>query len=371
MSTLSRRLIAVELRIEHYALAQGELPEVFQGILDELKAIAERAAKSKNYEILGREASVAKRLAVRLMSRAALCPAQVIDYLQNFALDDEDRKDLFEAITSWDNQRFKGEIVDAMVDNLIRTEACYTRNAESSLVNLIKHTERSGPIVRLLSVIAQSNTADQSGPCQILKAVKEISNLKRLSNDFGEAVRNDLKRDVEEWLIQNDVAIGASIMDGEVNQWVSSYSIEHAEQLGLKSIAQALLMRQESFSFGDLSLLAQSGIYTDNKHLQGVLSVSATNTSSRGAVVAYAMLYLDALPNGSLDGNIVRTLLTAAELLEGRTLTKDQGLPMLGEFVARMGSHDDVSLLMESSLHKALTSFSKYRGRMLENDLGM
>ena len=384
MMPLAERLRILELQMSPHSMLHGDKPSLIAEGLDNLEEITRDALSRRNFYALGRIETLSARIAARSISMVLSNPELVLRALHQCKVEAEDATDLIVRLHNSNALEKHPELVDALIDNIIRHETFFSiakpRVSKDLIEDFIRYTPRPGPVVRLCEAVAHANTKDVAGASFVLSALASAEKLSAQAAEeasrcpgqtSGYADRSVVIAAVNNWLKSSEAGIAESICSGAPSEWTSLSSVEVAEAKELPLIAANLLTRLDMLPFPKMSALAAAGFLTDRKHMDAVLQAhDANDTDQRGSVIAYCLLYKDILPEAIFTRDFVSAFARAADLMEGRPLHPG-AKAILERMVDKLTPADDISPLLKSGLHSELISFRKYRGMTLENELGM
>lgn len=385
MIPLAERLRVLELQMSPHSMLNADKAALLQDGLDSLAEIASEALTRKNYYALGHIGSLSSKMASRCITLVTSMPDLVLRALKECKVEAEDATDLIIRLHNDGSADKHPELIDALIDNIIGHETFFSiakpRVSKDLIEDFIRYTPRPGPVIRLCTAVAHSNTKDVAGASFVLTALASVEKLNEQDVEeakrwpgqtSGYADRSIVISAVNNWLKSAEASIAESIHAGSPGEWTSISSIEIAEAKELPLIAANLLTRLDMLAFPKLSALASSGFFTDRKQMDGVLQThDANETGQRGSVIAYCLLYKDILPDEIFAGDYPSAFARAAGIMGEEPMHPVHGKAILQRLVDKLTPKDDISPLMKCRFHSELISFRKYRGMTLENELGM
>lgn len=386
MMPLAERLRILELQMSPHSMHGGDKPALLSGFIDQISDIVSVASERKSYQILGKIDELSAKLASRCITLIDSHPELVTRAIKNCRVEAEDAKELISTIYKLNAMARHHDLVDALVENIINYETYFSlarpQIARDLIESFIRYTDRPAPIIRLCSVIADTNTKDVAGAGFVVSALKSADRfnvqaveeaIRFTGHVTGYVDRTRVIEAISHWVKASEVTIAESIKAGSPSEWASISAIEAAESMELPLIAANLLTRMDMFAYPKLAALAKdSGFHTDEKHIEKVLNThDSSDTGQRASVIAYCLLYRDILPDSIFSGDYPAAFARAAGIMGEEPLHPVHGKALLERMVDKLRPDDDIWPLMKTRLHADLTSFRKYRGMTLENELGM
>lgn len=386
MIPLTERLRILELETSPHSFLHGDRVTILNKGLDDLVDISNDAIRRRNYHALGRIDTLSSRIASRCISLLEKSPDLVMKAILICKVEPEDATDLIVRLHNNKSAEQHPDLIEALVSNIIGHETFFSsarpRVCKDLIEDFIRYTPLPGPAIRLCTAIAHTNTKDVSGASFVLSAIASAEKLSLQATEEarkwpgqtnGYQDKTSMLSAVDSWLRASEVSISESIRDGAPGEWVSILAAEVAAAKELPMIHANLLGRMDMLPFPKLSALAKdSGFFTDQRQMEAVIDAQdANDIAQRSSVIAYCLLYKDILPDSIFSGDFTSAFARAAGLMEKEPLHHVHGKSILERMVENLSPKDDISPLMKSSLHKELISFRKYRGMMIENELGI
>lgn len=386
MSILTEQIRLLGNDLNPSVMYQGDLPSLIEAALDKYQQISEDAIRVRNLKALTNLDALAPKFIERAIPMIDIHPHTLTRAVSICRILPEQLRELLTHIHNRGISSANHKLIDALVDNIITNESYYdianARIARHLICDLMQFTDRPDPVIRLCATVAACNTKYVAGAGLMLSA---IASIEKLSNQVIEESRRNpsitpeigekqpLINAVLSWIKASEPEIAKSIREGAPSEWTPFSAIEFAETKELPLLAAHLLTRTDGLFLPKLSILAkESGFLTDQAHIDKVLETHRQpNDPNRLAVIAYCLMHKDMLPDSIFQGDFPSQFANAALLMGDSPLHPVHGKAILSRLVEHLTPAHDISLLMKSHLHAELTNIRKYRGMMLELDLGM
>lgn len=386
MTLLADRIRRLELDLSPGVMYQGNLPVLLGKALDELESISEEAIRNKNYQALGLLDRISVKLSSRTLPLIDKHPELVHRVVSICKVEAYEATDLLIRFHNEGTVDENGGLIDCLINNIIKNETFHSianpRIAKDLLAEFMLYSHRISSIIKLCNAIAYCNTRVLPGASFVLAAISTVEKITcredHESRLLAKAKTNIIDKKpmievVDNWLKAAETDIAESIRSGEPSEWTSMSAIDVAESRELPLIAANLYTRMDTLPLPELTTLAEkSGFFTDRSHVDAVLAAYQTPSDpARLPVIAYCLMHKDMLPDSIFSGDFPTHFANAALLMGSGSLHPVHGKAILARFVDHLKPEHDISILTKTKLHKDLMGFRKYRGMLLEHDIGM